>query len=40
MYKYHLQNIHPGYQVFNYIDKPDLNMNEHTRVFLANNFIF
>jgi len=26
--KYHLQNIKPGYQVFNYIDKPDLNMNE------------
>lgn len=26
--KYHLQNTKPGYQVFNYIDKPDLNMNE------------
>lgn len=26
--KYHLENIKPGYQVFNYIDKPDLNMNE------------
>lgn len=26
--KYHLQNTQPGYQVFNYIDKPDLNMNE------------
>ena len=26
--KYQLQNIKPGYQVFNYIDKPDLNMNE------------
>ncbi len=26
--KYHLQNIKPGYQVFNYVDKPDLNMNE------------
>lgn len=24
----HLENIKPGYQVFNYIDKPDLNMNE------------
>jgi hypothetical protein len=23
-----LQNTQPGYQVFNYIDKPDLNMNE------------
>ena len=26
--KYNLQNIKPGYQVFNYIDKPDFNMNE------------
>ncbi|MCK9330967.1 MAG: NAD-dependent epimerase/dehydratase family protein [Candidatus Cloacimonetes bacterium] len=26
--KHHLQNTKPGYQVFNYIDKPDLNMNE------------
>lgn len=26
--KYHLENIKPGYKVFNYIDKPDLNMNE------------
>ncbi len=26
--KYQLQNIKPGYQVFNYIDKPDMNMNE------------
>jgi len=26
--KYHLQNIKPGYQVFNYIDKPNMNMNE------------
>jgi len=26
--KYHLQNTKPGYQVFNYIDKPDHNMNE------------
>lgn len=26
--KYHLQHIKTGYQVFNYIDKPDLNMNE------------
>lgn len=26
--KYHLQNTKPGYQVFNYIDKPDLNMNQ------------
>lgn len=26
--KYQLENINPGYQVFNYIDKPDLNMNE------------
>lgn len=26
--KYHLQNINPGYEVFNYIDKPDMNMNE------------
>ena len=26
--KYHLQNNKPGYQVFNYIDKPDLCMNE------------
>jgi GlcNAc-P-P-Und epimerase len=26
--KYHLQNIKPGYQVFNYIDKPDFNMND------------
>lgn len=26
--KYHLQNTKPGYQVFNYIDKPDLNMND------------
>ena len=26
--KYHLENTKPGYQVFNYIDKPDLNMNE------------
>lgn len=26
--KYHLENTKPGYQVFNYIDKPDVNMNE------------
>lgn len=26
--KYHIENAKPGYQVFNYIDKPDLNMNE------------
>ena len=26
--KYHLQNRNPGCQIFNYIDKPDLNMNE------------
>lgn len=26
--KYQLENIKPGYQVFNYIDKPDLNMND------------
>ena len=26
--KYQLQNIKPGYQVYNYIDKPDMNMNE------------
>jgi len=26
--KYHLQNTKPCYQIFNYIDKPDLNMNE------------
>jgi len=26
--KYHLGNTNPGYQVFNYIDKPDLNMND------------
>lgn len=26
--KYQLENIKPGYQVFNYIDKPDANMNE------------
>jgi len=26
--KYHLENIKPGYQVYNYIDKPDSNMNE------------
>jgi nucleoside-diphosphate-sugar epimerase len=26
--KYHLENTKPGYQVFNYIDKSDLNMNE------------
>jgi len=26
--KYHLDNLKPGYQVFNYIDKPDMNMNE------------
>lgn len=26
--KYHLQNIKPGYHIFNYVDKPDLNMNE------------
>jgi len=26
--KYLLKNLKPGYQVFNYIDKPDLNMNE------------
>lgn len=25
--KYHLENTKPGYQVFNYIDKPDVNMN-------------
>ncbi len=25
---YHLKNIKSGYQVFNYIDKPDLNMND------------
>ncbi len=26
--KYHLENIKPGYQLYNYVDKPDLNMNE------------
>ncbi len=26
--KYQLENIKPGYQVFNYIDKPDFSMNE------------
>lgn len=26
--KYHLENLKPGYQIFNYIDKPDSNMNE------------
>lgn len=26
--KYQLENINPGYHVFNYVDKPDLNMNE------------
>ena len=26
--KYQMENIKPGYQVFNYIDKPDLNMND------------
>lgn len=26
--KFHLKNVKPGYQVFNYIDKPDSNMNE------------
>lgn len=26
--KYRIENIAPGYQVFNYVDKPDLNMNE------------
>ncbi|WP_346857500.1 NAD-dependent epimerase/dehydratase family protein [uncultured Draconibacterium sp.] len=26
--KFQLENIKPGYHVFNYIDKPDLNMNE------------
>ena len=26
--KYQLQNIVPGYKVFNYVDKPDLNMNQ------------
>lgn len=26
--KYQLENIKPGYQVYNYIDKPDLNMND------------
>ncbi|QIA08528.1 NAD-dependent epimerase/dehydratase family protein [Draconibacterium halophilum] len=26
--KYHLKNSSPGYRVFNYIDKPDLNMND------------
>jgi GlcNAc-P-P-Und epimerase len=26
--KYHIENAKHGYQVFNYIDKPDLNMNE------------
>lgn len=26
--KYQLENTKPGYRVFNYIDKPDLNMNE------------
>lgn len=26
--KFQLQNIHPGYQVFNYVDTPDFNMNE------------
>jgi len=26
--KYHLENITPGYNVYNYVDKPDLNMNE------------
>lgn len=25
---YHLKNSKPGYEVFNYIDKPDLNMND------------
>lgn len=26
--QYQLENMKPGYQVYNYIDKPDLNMNE------------
>jgi len=26
--KFHLDNMKPGYQVFNYVDKPDFNMNE------------
>lgn len=26
--KFHIENNKPGYQVFNYTDKPDLNMNE------------
>lgn len=26
--KHHMQNNKPGYRVFNYIDKPDLNMND------------
>ncbi|MDQ2179814.1 NAD-dependent epimerase/dehydratase family protein [Marinifilum sp. D714] len=26
--KYHLENVKPGYQVYNYIDKPDLCMND------------
>lgn len=26
--KYNLENIKPGYKVFNYIDKPDFNMNQ------------
>lgn len=26
--KYHLEHLKPGYKVFNYVDKPDINMNE------------
>ena len=26
--KFKLKNVQPGYEVFNYVDKPDLNMNQ------------